>query len=162
MISGSSGRTSSTCMMWRCAPRLSSAWGWNVSIPSASWALILPSGSSPIWPPFTLGLFIHDDGSLFSIMMRLWFTFTQRFCRGDLHHQFGRGVSTLRSEWAGRHHRGRGPQTTGENPFDQGPDSHSEGDRPVHRKTARRRSHHRQLTYVAAAHTCPNIRFSSI
>lgn len=49
--------------MWRCAPRLSSAWGWNVFILSASWALIHPSGSLPIWPPFMLGLFIYFHDS---------------------------------------------------------------------------------------------------
>lgn len=63
----------------------------------------------------------------------------------------------MRTKWTGRHHRGRGPQTTGENPFHQGPDSDFEGDCPVHRKTARRRSHHRQLTY---AHLFFSVSFS--
>ena len=79
----------------------------------------------------------------------VWFMFWQWFRRGYLHYEFGWGVSTLRLEWSSRHHRGRGPQTARENPFHQGPNSDFEGDRPVHRKTARRRSHHRQLTYAA-------------
>ena len=44
--------------MWRCVPRLSSAWGWNVSIRFVFWVSIHPNGSSPTWLPFTLGMFL--------------------------------------------------------------------------------------------------------